>query len=205
MTDKLPAHEAIVQSIDRSREELEPPKATATLDKQAASRVGGVLLLVVVVVGLGIFVGGGEEKEGPTVVASRAELEDGAAAFDVLPGAPIEEVVFVDERVQSDLRSLRDAEITWLTRGNPPRSLPPCPAGAPYRGLQAWGGPCRDAWSAATAWQIPESSPCRYQVFAVPPDDFRVVAECDADGDGQFETWVSDRTTEPHTVRLNVR
>ena len=198
MTDKEPAHRAIVQTI-----ETQSQPAPAPPGEPRTGRTVGLVLLLLVIAGISWWMGqsGGET---PTVVPSREVLEQGSAELDVLPGADAQELVIVDERVEQDLIALRAAEIAWLDGGEAPRSLPPCPEQDPFRGLHPWGGPCLERWKAATSWQIPAMSPCRYQIFAAPPDDFRLVAECDADGNGEFETWVADRTTEPHRVGLIV-
>ncbi len=199
MSDKQPAHQAIVQTVEAQRQEEPEPT-----EERRSSAVVGVVLLVVIVAGLGWWMMR-SKGETPSVVPSREVLKAGSAELDFLPGTAAEDIVIVDERVEEDLTALRAAEIAWLDAGNAPRTLPPCPAQEPYRGLHPWGGPCFDTWKAATAWTIPASSPCRYQVFAAPPDDFRLMAECDADGNGEFETWAADRTTAPYRVRLNVK
>jgi hypothetical protein len=199
MNEPRRAHQAIDDSIDASRTVRAPPPPPK--DHRSSA---GLALLLCVIAGVGFWFAR-SEGEAPTVAPSREAVQEGAAQLDILPGADGSELVYVDERVQEDLSGLRAAEIAWLDRGNPPRSLPPCPSSDPTRGLHAWGGPCLQEWKAATAWQIPKMSPCRYQIFAAPPLDFRLVAECDADGDGQFETWVADRTTAPQPVRLSVQ
>lgn len=198
MSDKVPAHRIISQSIET---QSLPPPPPPPPPPRTGRLVGGVLLLVVV--GALSWWMGQSGGEPATVVPSRDVLRDGAAELDVLPGSDAQELVVIDERVEQDLRGLQAAEIAWLEDGNPPRSLPPCPAQDPVRGLHPWGGPCLKAWTAATSWEIPATSPCRFQIFAAPPDDFRLVAECDADGNGEFETWLADRHTEPHRVHVN--
>ncbi len=194
MTEREPAHRAILHRPEAKEPTPPPPPAS----------LRGIALLIVVA-GVIVWWIAQSDGEEATVVASRATLEAGAPEQDVLPGSLGRDVVVVDERVQEELSSLRSAEIAWLASGEAPRSLPPCPALDPFQGLQPWGGPCRKAWSTATLWALPDASPCRYQIFAAPPDDFRLVAECDADGDGEFETWVADRTTPPHRVVLGRR
>ncbi len=198
ISDKEPAHRALSRNVQEQRaprveEPPEPPKPPNPLR--------GIALLVVVMGAIVWWVA--QSGQGPaTVVPSRDVLQEGSAALDVLPGQEAGDLVVVDERVQEDLSSLRAAEIAWLEAGHLPRSLPPCPESDPVRGLQPWGGPCREAWLGATTWELPAASPCRYQIFAAPPDDFRLVAECDADGDGAFETWTADREQPPQQVRL---
>lgn len=201
MSDPPKAHEIIGASIETQRLDEPPPEPTATADLR---NILGFVLLVAVLALIGWWMSQ-DPGQDLRVVESRQVLEEGSAALDLLPGTSADQLVIVDERVKLDLSELRAAEIAWLDAGNPPRSLPPCPASDPGRKLEPWGGPCHQEWLAATKWDLPKSSPCRYQVFAAPPDDFRIVAECDADGDGQFETWVADRSTVPREVKLNVR
>jgi|GEM_PF-4530719 len=131
-------------------------------------------------------------RDEPVPAAVRAPIE---AVRDALPGGD-PPVVDASARVATDLAGIRAAQLARLEQGLPPRALPVCPDADPGRAMLGFGGPCRVAWE-SLGWTLPDAVPCRYRVVVPEPGDFRVIAECDPDGDGEFDLWIATRDDEP--------